>query len=1132
MEEVIVIKDSSNGELFAIVTEKNGSLRAYGSSKPGKAWAQWLDATHGGRGQLDPIVRTLPLGLSTEGPRTMTRKVRSELTAILPKITESVREEISTGRVESKSLIITLGQKPPASRTKIQRGNQKNWNAQVNYKALAFASDANLASIAFEIKRTRAVFDPDLGPSGGYRCPVGTRYGGQITDRFGRGCGWGIARRLLNTVVDAGERVEEALDRRRERRVNRRNRRMQRRLGNGSIGARTGRINDAAERAERLAERARAFARRMDGNSGTPRRRRGSGGTAEDRRLEQAADRADRVARRARRFAERMVGPDGGGDRDRRRSAVVEQANKRPRKKEPMVPAGEVQRPKDSTRKPAKKAPAKKAPAKKAAAKKAAAKKAAAKKRVVEKAPVKKTPAKKASTKKPDTPQNNNESLNIFRLDETDRQFVEDFIKNQGLFTEKAREDSYIERAAGVLSPDGLDDMARTLENAAKDDRRKAQSEARSLRDRIAYNEVAKKKEDRAKALRRRAEVERVNLGNRAPSAPKKAPAKKAAAKKAAAKKAPAKKQPSLQDSDWDIPDISVAARDAVDKEGFDRLRKAWIDNFSDEENQMAMERLRAAFVRNRKKMTDKNLSEAERGRARSYAEFYQGIYRDWKDGKLVPKSPAKKAAARKASSKKPSAGLKKLEDLDSRDRRAVEVLFNAWHSDAYKAKINRRIAQGRKPLDDMISAMEQKIVATRARRDNQDLGMVDRVFAAEQLRVLEADLKRLKDAKPKMPEVRIPRIGGPADNPTTKPETPKSPVNQGSLVDIGQPRKAPRELLQRQKDHKKAALGVYDKNGFADVVRVEKGNKGITSQDKANKYLADGGDMIDVPDDYLYKAIKANMNEAGDKRFRIDEKATSANSPYLITDTKTGQRFLLKKYDSNSLGYNEDMNDLIGNNIHERFGFLNGAMRVAGPVSGDINDPKYSAPIVIEMGQNMVNGDLKISRDFAGVEVEEMVRLNLLDFVLINSDRHGKNYFVVEQNGKKHIYPIDPSLAFNARKEQQYFKGTANMDGFKNWYRSPIGGGRNKAKERIRNIAGISQADRDRILEAIKATQRDLKRSEQAEKLSNAIVRFQGVFPGRKYATSEGRNHQDAAKRLEWLMNVNAEEILEQMIR
>ena len=985
MEKVIVIKDSSNGELFAIVTEKNGSLRAYGSSKPGKAWAQWLDATHGGRGQLDSIVRTLPLGLSTEGPRTMTRKVRSELTAILPKITESVREEIATGRVESKSLIITLGQKPPASRTKIQRGNQKNWNAQVNYKALAFASDANLASIAFEIKRTRAVFDPDLGPSGGYRCPVGTRYGGQITDRFGRGCGWGIARRLLNTVVDAGERVEDALDRRRERRVNRRNRRMQRRLGNGSIGARTGRINNAAERAERLAERARAFARRMDGNSGTPRRRRGSGGTAEDRRLEQAADRADRVARRARRFAERMVGPDGGGDRDRRRSAVVEQANKRPRKKEPMVPAGEVQRPKDSTRKPAKKAPAKKAPAKKAPAKKAPAKK-----RVVQKPP----------------------------------------------------------------------------------------------------------------------------------------------AKKAAAKKAPAKKQPSSQDSDWDIPNISVPARDAINKEGFDRLRKDWINNFSDGENQMAMERLRSAFVRNRKKMTDKNLSEAERGRARSYAEFYQGIYQDLKDGKLIPKSPAKKAAAKKASSKKPSAGLKKLEDLDSRDRRAVEVLFNAWHSDAYKAKINRRIGQGGKPLDDMISAMEQKIVATRARRDNQDLGMVDRVFAAEQLRVLEADLKRLKDAKPKTPEVRIPRIGGPADNPTTKPKTPKSPVNQGSPVDIGQPRKAPRELLQRQKDHKKAALGVYDKNGFADVVRVEKGNKGITSQDKANKHLADGGDMIDVPDDYLYKAIKANMSQAGDKRFRIDEKAVSANSPYLITDTKTGQRFLLKKYDSKSLGYNEDMNDLIGNNIHERFGFLNGAMRVAGPVSGDINDPKYSAPIVIEMGQNMVNGDLEMSRDFAGVEVEEMVRLNLLDFVLLNSDRHRGNYFVVEQNGKKHIYPIDPSLGFNARKEQQYFKGTANMDGFINWYRSPIGGGLNKAKERIRNIAGISQADKDRILEAIKATQRDLKRAEKAEKLSNTITRFQGVFPGRKYATSEGRNHQDAAKRLEWLMNVNAEEILEQMIR
>ena len=551
MEQVLVINDSANGELFAIVTEKNGSLRSYGANKPGKQWAAWLDQTQRGRGRLDAIAKRLPLGLSTEGPRTMTRKVRAELSAVLPKITENAREEIATGRVESKSLIIQLGQKPPASRTVIRRNNQKDWNAQVNYKALAFINDANLAGITYEIKRTRAVFDPDLGPSGGFRCPVGTRYGGQITDRFGRGCGWGAARRLLNTVVDAGERLEEIGDRRRDRRVQRRNRRVTRRLGR-SVSDRTGRLERVARGADRFAGRARRFAERMDGNPGQPRGRRGER-TITGGRIDRAANRADRFAGRARRLADRIL--EGGDGRERRREAMVDQANAAPRpsRRRPTVEAGRVERPAESKR-PAKKAPAKKAPAKKAAAKKAPAKKAAAKKAAAKKVPAKRVPAKKAPAKKatsirPSTARSDRDPLALDRLAGTDREFVEDFIRNQGLFLDSDGERRYVENAAQNLRPDGLDEMARNLENAARDDRRKAQSEGRNLRDRIAYNEVANRKEERARELRRRAEVERVQQANAADSqrprkqAAKKVPVKKAAKKRSASRR-PASPEP------------------------------------------------------------------------------------------------------------------------------------------------------------------------------------------------------------------------------------------------------------------------------------------------------------------------------------------------------------------------------------------------------------------------------------------------------------------------------------------------------------------------------------------------------------------------------------------------------------
>lgn len=63
-------------------------------------------------------------------------------------------------------------------------------------------------------KGVRAIFDPDLGPSGGYRCPEGTQFGGQVTDRFGRNCGRGILRRLGRGLMSIGRRLDNVGDRR------------------------------------------------------------------------------------------------------------------------------------------------------------------------------------------------------------------------------------------------------------------------------------------------------------------------------------------------------------------------------------------------------------------------------------------------------------------------------------------------------------------------------------------------------------------------------------------------------------------------------------------------------------------------------------------------------------------------------------------------------------------------------------------------------------------------------------------------------------------------------------------------------------------------------------------------------
>ena len=244
------------------------------------------------------------------------------------------------------------------------------------YRAKSFIIERDTSSIAYEVKRTRALWDdglavPGTNRRGGWRCPPGTRYGGQITDRFGRNCGWGVSRRLANSISDLGERLENIGDRRQVRRENRVVRRQVRRPG--MVERAAGRIADALDDTNTPVPAPRGRRERQG-----PARRRPNLRNSEQRRMDREINEpgADRTA------------PEGGAPtrprpdapRARRRAGAVDVAERKPAKKAAAKKAA------------AKKAPAKKAAAKKAPAKKAAAKKAPAKKAAAEKAPAKLRP--------------------------------------------------------------------------------------------------------------------------------------------------------------------------------------------------------------------------------------------------------------------------------------------------------------------------------------------------------------------------------------------------------------------------------------------------------------------------------------------------------------------------------------------------------------------------------------------------------------------------------------------------------------------------------------------------------------------------------------------------------------------
>lgn len=207
------------------------------------------------------------------------------------------------------------------SDTPIGHFAQHEFKNIVSYKASAFAVERYKTTFNYEVKRVRAVWDPSLSVPGtnrrgGWRCPTGTRYGGQITDRFGRNCGWGVARRIANAISDVGEQLGNIEERRAGRRRQRRERQ----------------VIERAQRAgqpSRLERGLRGVAERLEGGEQTP-----------------AAPAAGRLERGLSRIAGRLEGGEGETRVPSTPEQVAPEAPqpRRPQGRRPRAPRPEEQR--------------------------------------------------------------------------------------------------------------------------------------------------------------------------------------------------------------------------------------------------------------------------------------------------------------------------------------------------------------------------------------------------------------------------------------------------------------------------------------------------------------------------------------------------------------------------------------------------------------------------------------------------------------------------------------------------------------------------------------------------------------------------------------------------------------------
>jgi hypothetical protein len=133
----------------------------------------------------------------------------------------------------------------------------------------------------------------------------------------------------------------------------------------------------------------------------------------------------------------------------------------------------------------------------------------------------------------------------------------------------------------------------------------------------------------------------------------------------------------------------------------------------------------------------------------------------------------------------------------------------------------------------------------------------VQRQAAEEAARILaEADAERARDRKP----FTVPDKPESVDTPSAP--KPASEANQGGKLKGLFDRVARRKKAGR----KEAPLGKDNEQGINVGIAVAKGNKGINTIEDAQNALKNGGDLADIPDDFMFDALDGNAFDGNEE--------------------------------------------------------------------------------------------------------------------------------------------------------------------------------------------------------------------------------------------------------------------------
>ncbi len=192
MNKLVRITNALHGTAFASVVVGDGLIKVFPASPDAEEWSIWAQEQCK---TLDEINDSLGYAYQSELPVPVTEENQlliksligdSQISDVMDFASESSLELIHSFGTNVRRFAVKNLPSDEYSVTSmgIREFVPSSRQLVIDYKAMSFLSESTYSDVSYHVKKARALWDPDLGPGGGWRCPPGTQFGGYITDRW------------------------------------------------------------------------------------------------------------------------------------------------------------------------------------------------------------------------------------------------------------------------------------------------------------------------------------------------------------------------------------------------------------------------------------------------------------------------------------------------------------------------------------------------------------------------------------------------------------------------------------------------------------------------------------------------------------------------------------------------------------------------------------------------------------------------------------------------------------------------------------------------------------------------------------------------------------------------------------